>query len=256
MLLSGATGGIGGAIARELHARGAELVLTGRRRDVLESLRAELGARTIVADLALRAEVERLLDEVGEVDVLVANAALPATGLLIELGPDEIDRMLDVNLRAPIRLARGLATGMIERGDGHMVFVSSLAGKVASAASSMYSSTKFGLRGFALGVREDLRPYGVGVSLVVPGFVRDAGMYADSGVQLPRGVGTSSPEEVAAGVLRAIEHDRAEVEVAPLGLRLGTALGSLAPELASRFIRRFGGERIAAEFAARQAPKR
>src|SRR5207302_648948 len=91
---------------------------------------------------------------------------------------------------------------------------------------------KFGLRGFALGLREDLRPHGVGVSLVLPGFIRDAGMFAEANVELPRGVGTRSPEEVAAGVLKAIEQNRAEVEVAPLGVRLGATFGS-APVVAS-----------------------
>ena len=75
---------------------------------------------------------------------------------------------------------------MIDRGHGHLVFISSLSGKVASPASSIYSATKFGLRGFALGLREDLAPHGVGVSVVLPGFIRDAGMFAEAAVKLPR----------------------------------------------------------------------
>jgi short-subunit dehydrogenase len=145
---------------------------------------------------------------------------------------------------------------MIERRRGHMVFISSLAGKTASPASSIYSATKFGLRGFALGLRADLRPHGVGVSVVLPGFIRGAGMFADAKISLPRGVGTRSPEEVAAGVLRAIERDRAEVEVAPVGLRLGATFASVAPGLASKVSRKMGSEKIAAEFAAVQRHKR
>ena len=114
--------------------------------------------------------------------------ALPASGALSELDGDQIDRMLDVNLRAPIALAHGLVPMMTARGSGQMVFISSLSGKAASPASSLYSATKFGLRGFALGLREDLRRSGVGVSLVFPGFIRDAGMFAEAGVQLPPGV--------------------------------------------------------------------
>ena len=91
------------------------------------------------------------------VDVLVANAALPATGELSEFTQEQIDRMLEVNLRAPIALAHALAPGMVARGRGHMVFISSLSGKSANPASSLYSATKFGLRGFALSLREDLR---------------------------------------------------------------------------------------------------
>ena len=92
MLLTGATGGIGHAIARELHGRGAHLILTGRRVEVLQALAAELDARALAADLADRAEVDRLLGEAGDVDILVANAGLPGTGLLEDFSIEEIDR--------------------------------------------------------------------------------------------------------------------------------------------------------------------
>ena len=134
--MTGATGGIGQAIARAFARRGARLILTGRRSDVLEPLAAELGAQASVCDLSARDDVERLGHEAGELDVLVANAALPASGVLTELGQEEIDRMLEVNLRAPVALARALAPGMVARRRGHMVFISSLAGKAASPASS------------------------------------------------------------------------------------------------------------------------
>jgi uncharacterized protein len=256
VLLTGATGGIGHAIARRFVARGAELTLTGRRVEMLEPLAREVAGRALPADLSRRGEVERLIHEAGQVDVLVANAALPASGDLLELSQDQIDRMLEVNLRAPIALARGLAEGMIERRRGHMVFISSLAGKSASAASSVYSATKFGLRGFALGAREDLRPHGIGVSLVLPGFIRDAGMFADARITLPRWIGTRTPEQVAAAVLRAVEQDRAEVEVAPVGLRLGASVANAAPGLASTVSRRLGSEKIATDLAAGQRDKR
>jgi short-subunit dehydrogenase len=252
ILLTGATGGIGQAIARALAARGASLVLTGRRQDALMELADEISGRPVACDLAERDELRRLVDEVGAVDILVANAAHPASGVLTELDQESIDRMLEVNLRAPIALARALAPGMASRGRGHLVFISSLSGKVASASSSIYSATKFGLRGFALGLREDLRPSGVGVSVVLPGFIREAGMFAQAEVDLPRGVGTRSPDQVATAVMGAIEHNRAEVDVAPLGLRLGASLAGLAPELAAKMSRRMGGERIAADLTAGQ----
>jgi uncharacterized protein len=256
VLLTGATGGIGHAIARALFSSGASLVLTGRRAGVLEPLAREVSGRTIACDLSDRAGPPRLAAEAGAVDVLVANAALPATGVLTDLDQDEIDRMLEVNLRAPIALARALVPSMIERHRGHLVFISSLSGKSANPASSVYSATKFGLRGFALGLREDLRAHGVGVSVVLPGFIRDAGMFADAAVELPRGVGTRSPEDVAGAVVDAIEHNRAEVEVAPLGLRLGAKFASVAPELAAVASRRFGSERVAGDLAEGQRHKR
>jgi short-subunit dehydrogenase len=255
VLITGATGGIGGAIARALAPRAAELVLSGRRTDLLDDLAGELGARPIACDLADRSEVGRLAAEAGEIDVLVANAALPGTGELTRLSQPQIDQMLEVNLRAPIALARALVPGMIERRRGHLVFISSLNGRVASPQSSIYAATKFGLRGFALGLRQDLRRHGVGVSVVMPGFVSDAGMFADSGVKLPPGVGTRTPEQVAAGVIQAIERNRAEVDVAPLGLRLGARVAGVAPQLAATVQRIGGGDRIAEDLASGQSKK-
>jgi short-subunit dehydrogenase len=251
-LLTGATGGIGGAIARALGARGVQLVLSGRREDELSQLAEDLGGRGVVSDLAVAADVDRLAAEAleAQVDVLVANAAHPATGLLSALSGEEIDRILDINLRAPIALARALAPAMLARGRGHLVFISSLSGKSAQPASSMYSATKFGLRGFGLALREDLRGTGVGVSVVAPGFIRESGMFANTGVKLPPGVGTKSPQDVAAAVIRAIEDNRAEVDVAPLGLRAGTAFASLAPGTAGWVSFKLGSAKIAAEMDA------
>ncbi len=214
------------------------------------------GRRALAADLTLAADATALAERAGAVDVLVANAALPASGPIVDFTPEEIDRALDVNLRAPIQLTRALLPGMVERGNGHVVLVSSLAGKVASVGSSLYSATKFGLRGFAAGLREDLHGTGVGVTVVFPGFVSGAGMFADSGVRLPRGVGTRSPDQVAAAVVRGIEDDRAEIDVAPLGMRAGALLSGLAPVTAARIQRRLGSAQLSHAIAEGQRPKR
>jgi short-subunit dehydrogenase len=256
VLLTGASGGIGHAIARAVAPRSADLILTARRTDVLEPLAADLGARVVACDLARQADVELLIEQAGRVDVLISNAALPASGLLLDLSQAEIDRMLEVNLRAPIALARALAPGMVERRRGHLAFISSLSGKTASPRSSIYSATKFGLRGFALGLREDLRPHRIGVSVILPGFVREAGMFADSGASLPLGVGTRSPEQVARAVISAIDRNRAEVAVAPVTMRIGASIGGVAPGLASAVSRRMGSERVAADIAGGQRDKR
>jgi short-subunit dehydrogenase len=256
VLLTGATGGLGGAIARDMSAAGAQLALTGRRVEVLEPLAAELGARVIVADLCDRADLDRLVIEAGDVDILVANAALPGTGRLLDLETDEIDRVLDVNLRAPIMLANALAPGMVSRGGGHIVFISSLAGKAATPGTSMYNATKFGLRGFALALRQELRRSSVGVSVISPGFIGEAGMYADAGVKLPPGLGTVSPARVARSVRRAIERDRAEVDVASLGVLAGSRFAYFAPEIAARLSARLGTGTITDRFAEGQVEKR
>jgi short-subunit dehydrogenase len=257
-LVTGATGGIGGATARALHARGAHVVLSGRREELLDELRASLGERAgvVAADLAERDGPARLAEAAGAVDVLVANAAVPASGRVEDFDPEQIDRALDVNLRAPIQLTRALLPGMLERGRGHVVLVSSLSGKAASPRSGIYSATKFGLRGFAAGLREDVESRGIGVTVVFPGFVSEAGFFAESGVRLPPWVGTRTPEQVAAAVVRGIERERAEVDVAPLSLRLGTRVAALAPITIARLQRRLGSERIADALADAQRDRR
>jgi uncharacterized protein len=255
-LVTGATGGLGQAIARGLAARGARLVLTGRRIEALEPLAAELGGRALPCDLGDRAALEALVAEAGPVDGLVANAGLPASGWIGSFSVEQIDRALEVNLRAPMVLARLLCDGMAERGGGHIVFVSSLGGKTAPAGSSVYSATKFGLRGFARALREDLYPHGIGVSTVLPGFIRDAGMFHESGARLPAYIGTKRPDDVARAVVSAIERDRAEVEVAPLPLRLGAAVAALAPETSAKVQRRLGASELARQFEDGQRSKR
>jgi short-subunit dehydrogenase len=256
VLLTGATGGLGQAIARALAQRGATLTLTGRRSEVLEPLATEVGGRALAADLADPAAPARLLAEAGQVDVLVANAGLPASGVLRSFSEEQIDRALAVNLRAPMLLAHGLLEGMVERGRGHMVFMSSLSGRAASTGSSVYSATKFGLRGFGLGLREDLAGTGVGVSVILPGFIRDAGMFAESGAKLPPGIGTKQPEDVARAVVKAIEQNRAELDVAPLPLRAGAVLASLAPGPVGTVQRKLGAAGTSDQVARGQTSKR
>lgn len=257
-LVTGASGGLGPVIARALHGRGAQVVISGRRTEALEALAAELAERVEVepADLADPADLERLAELSRGLDVLVANAALPASGRLEEFTPDQMDRALDVNLRAPIRMARAAAPEMGARGSGALVFVSSLSGKMATAGQSLYSATKYGLRGFAFALHQELRDSGVGVTTVFPGFVRGAGMFADTGLDAPPGTGTSSPEQVAAAVLRGIETGRAEIDVAPLTVRLGIRAHAVAPSVVAAVSRRLGAAEVAARIAARQRDKR
>ncbi|MEA2171622.1 MAG: hypothetical protein QOF76_4922 [Solirubrobacteraceae bacterium] len=256
VLLTGATGGLGGAIAHALAARGAELVLTGRRTDVLEPLAAAVGGVAIAADLSEPDAIDALLAEAGEIDVLVANAALPGSGPLLSYTTDEIDRALAVNLRSPMLLARALGERMVARGSGHMVFTSSLSGKAASPGASVYAATKFALRGFALCLREDFVGTGVGVSLVSPGFITGAGMFEDTGIKLPPGVGSSPVEDVGAAVVKAIESGRTEIVVAPLAMRAGSALSGLFPGPVGAIQRHLGAKKIADAMGDAQRVKR
>ncbi len=257
-LLTGATGGLGRAIAGALAARGAILVLSSRKPEELSSLADLLpgdGHRTVAADLAEEGAALRLLAEAGDIDALVANAGLPASGRLDGFSQEEIGRALRVNLESPVRMARELVTRMIERDSGHLVFISSVSGKISTPRASLYAATKFGLRGFAFCLRDDLRNTGVGVSVVSPSNIAEAGMFADSEATLPPGLGTATPQQVADAVVRAIERNRREVTVAPLRQRALARMSANAPELSSRIA---GGlaERVADEIASGQTDKR
>ena len=237
VLLTGATGGLGRAIAEGLAGRGASLILSARKGEALEQLASELpgsGHITIPADLAEPGAATKLALDAGEFDVLVANAGLRGAGDLTDYSHDDIGRAIRVNLEAPIDMARAVMEAMAARGSGHMVFIASLAGKAASPRSSLYNATKFGLRGFALGLRADMAPSGVGVSIVSPGFVRDAGMFAESGSKPPPGMGTTTPERVGEAVARAIEGNKMEIAVAPLPQRFGAHLAMASPAIGLR----------------------
>jgi short-subunit dehydrogenase len=262
-LLTGATGGIGRAIALQLAGRGGTVVLSSRKREELETLAAELpgdGHSVVVSDLAENGAAAQLAADAmagGSVDLLIANAALPGSGRLEDFGVEEVSRAVRVNLEAPMLLAHALVPAMSERRTGHLVFVSSIAGKVASPRASVYNATKFGLRGFTLALREDLAVdgSGIGASVVLPGFIRDAGMFADAEVKAPPGVGTSSPEEVANGVVKAIERNKGEVVVAPLQLRAVSGFAHIFPAIAGR-AQRAAGTKVADDMARGQADKR
>jgi short-subunit dehydrogenase len=252
-LLTGATGGLGRAIAQAMAERGAVLALSARRREALEALAAELpgsGHSVLPGDLAEPGAAEQLAAEAAGTEILVANAGLPGAGKLDEFSAEEVKRALRVNLEAPMLLARALYPAMLEAGSGQLVFVASLSGKAASPRSSIYNATKFGLRGFALGLRSDLNPRGVGVSIVSPGFIREAGMFADAGAKPPPGMGTSTPEQVGAATVKAIERNKVEITVAPLPQRAGAHLALISPSLSVKAQSGSAGQKAAKNIAA------
>lgn len=246
-LVTGATGGIGKAIARELAARGCAPTVTGRRELELQRLVSELGAsaRGFTADLTKPDEVRRLMTRAAPVDVLVANAGIGIPEDLGMLSDEEIEQAIRINLLAPAALARAALAPMRQRGRGHIVFISSGAGLIATPGNgTVYTATKWGLRGLGLALRQELHGTGVGVSMIFPGPIRDAGMLADTGVALPRGFGTSSPEDVARAVAHAIERDRPETTVASAGVRLLAGVGAVAPVLIGELARWAGVGRV------------
>ena len=257
VLLTGASTGLGPHIARRLAREGVRFVLSGRNVKALKALAKELGgAQVIPADLSSRGEAERLAEDAGEVDILVANAGVPAAGRLESLSVPEIEEPIDVNLRAPIVLARCLLPAMLERGSGHLVFMASLAGKLPMPGYPLYSATKFGLRGFAHVLRGDLHGTGVSCSVICPGFVSESGMWAQTGLKAHPMIGEVPPARVADAVSAAITQDRAEVVVAPITSRLGGAFGGALPELAVALARASGATAISDKASEQQRRSR
>ena len=253
VLLTGAAGGLGRGIAKALHARGAHLLVSGRRPDALEALCRELGdgrAEPLVADLAKRDEVAALPERAGAVDILVHNAGLPGSGRLESFSVEEIDRALDVNLRAGIVLTHALLPAMLERGRGQLVYVSSMSGKIPTVRGSVYSATKYALRGFAGALRDDLHGTGVGVGVVFPGVIAGTGM--QEGVELPRYAPKRTADDVGAAVVTSIESGRPEIDVADPLQKLGAVMAALTPRAAARVRRLFPVEEIADRSAAAQ----
>jgi len=245
-LVTGASSGIGRAVVSLLAHRGARLVLTGRDRGALASIAASVAARTIPADLTDPASVERVaataLEGDGRIDLLVCNAGAGWAGPMAEMPPGDVDQLVALNLLAPVHLTRLLLPGMLERGRGHLVFVTSIAGATGVGGEAVYAATKGGLGTFADSLREEVASRGVGISVVVPGvvatpfFERRGTPYARA---WPRPI---APERVAAALVRAVESDRAEV-FAPGWMRVPARLAGSAPALYRTLAIRFGATR-------------
>jgi 3-oxoacyl-[acyl-carrier protein] reductase len=176
-LVTGASGGIGQAIARALHARGASVALSGTRRDVLEALQAELGGRTqvLVCDLADGAAVDALPGQaeaaLGWLDIVVHNAGITRDNLFLRMKDDEWDQVLQVNLSAAFRLFRGAVRGMMRRRAGRLIGITSIVGITGNPGQGNYAASKAGLIGMAKSLAQEVASRGITVNTVAPGFI-------------------------------------------------------------------------------------
>ena len=242
-LVTGASRGIGPFIARSLAEAGYSLVLTGRSASELEALADDLKAKgttavALPADLTVTEDVETLARtaerEVSRVDVLVNNAGGDPQREFDDMTWAENDAIFQLNVIAPMRLTHLLLPGMLERRRGHIVNISSIAGRVGFPYTEAYAAAKDGLMGFTRVLRNDYRSRGVSASVVVLGAIRDAGQgqrTADQlGMKMPA-MGTSPAKAVGKAVVAAIEKDRAEIVVMPGPGRLIKALMDLFPSM-------------------------
>lgn len=230
-------------MARAFAKRGANLALAAFPGAELTNIRqqvADLGVRATVYTLDLRAQeqrrelVEKTTKEFGAIDILVNNAGVEFTASYDDLTEDQICETISVNLEAPMILTRLVLPGMLTRKRGHIVNISSLAGKSGPAFQEPYAATKSGLIGFTSSLRATYRARGVSASAVVPGFV-EAGIYAHlkerSGCAAPALLGTSPPEKVAQAVLDVVDRDLPELIINPLPVRPLLSLIAMFPRL-------------------------
>lgn len=223
-LVTGATGGIGAAAAQELAACGAQLVLTGRDAARLAELSAELGAKAVPADLADADELAQLVEAAGRVDVLVHCAGI---GRRATFDGDGLERLLAVNLRAPMALTAALLPGMRERGGGHLGYVGSIAGLTQVRGEAAYAATKAGLLAFAASVRAELAGTGVSVSTISPAAV-DTGFWVARGAPYHRSTPRLVPaRHVARRLVRDVGRDADRVD--PRWLRVVPVLRAITP---------------------------
>ena len=252
VLLTGASGGLGRVFAREFAKREVNLALVAYPGNELESLRKQLEREGVKA-LCMSADVSdseqrktiiaKTEEEFGQVDILVNNAGVEYTSPLPNLTEKELIQVLRVNLEAPMALSRLVMPGMLERKTGHILNISSLAGKSGPALQEPYAASKAGLVGFTTSLRASLHNTGVSASVICPGFV-EAGIYERlknaTGQQAPALLGTVSPDKVIGMSLRAIEDDSPVVVINQFPVWPLFALSEISPRCGAWIIRKIG----------------
>jgi len=177
-LVTGASGGIGGEIARTLHGQGAEVVLSGTRREALDALASELGQRVhvVIANLgdaesvaSLASEAEKIAD--GGIDILVNNAGVTRDGFLVRMKDEDWEQVITVNLGSGFQLSRALLRGMMKRRWGRIVGISSIVGATGNPGQANYAASKAGMVGFSKALAGEVANRGITVNVVAPGFI-------------------------------------------------------------------------------------
>jgi short-subunit dehydrogenase len=260
-VVTGASHGIGQYIARALATRGMNLLLVARSEPELARLAKELRSRDrkvaiAPVDLAIPHAAQQIAAaaaaELGGVDVLVNNAAVELQRRFHMLETDEIETVIRVDLIAPIELTHQVLPGMLDRGYGRIINISSLAGHVGFPNTEAYAASKDGLIAFSRVLRNDYRQGGVSASAIILGAVKNAGLGQRTLDELDAKTNTAfmvGPEKVARAVLRAIEKDKAEIVVMPGPGRLLKALMDFFPGFGPAITRISGGDTFMATVA-------
>jgi short-subunit dehydrogenase len=220
ILITGASGGIGGAMARQLAKRGATLVLVNRDGEKLESFAAELRASggkilPLVGDLAVPGEPARLVQDAikqaGAIDILINCAGVQNFGFFAQESATDTATLFNVNTIAPIAMVNAVLPHMLQRGKGQIVNLGSIFGSIGFPCFASYSASKFALRGFSEALRRELAGSGVGVTYVAPRFTKTAfNRSAVTRMADALKMNQDEPESVAASVIATIERDDRE----------------------------------------------
>jgi 3-oxoacyl-[acyl-carrier protein] reductase len=235
-LVTGASGGIGGAIARALHRHGATVAVSGTRREVLDQLAAELGARVhaLTCDLADKDEVEALTpkaeEAMGQVDILVNNAGINRDNLFVRMRDEEWESVIAVDLTAGFRLARAAVRGMMRRRFGRIIAITSIVGVTGNPGQANYAAAKAGMAGMTKALAHEVASRGVTVNCIAPGMIETAMTAALNEKQrkailarIPGGR-LGAPEEVAAAAVYLASNEAAYVTGHTLHVNGGMAM--------------------------------
>jgi 3-oxoacyl-[acyl-carrier protein] reductase len=235
-LVTGASGSIGGAIARSLHAQGATVILSGTRHDALKSLASTLGDRAYAcpADLRDPATPDRLIGAAeqmaGPLSVLVNNAGFTRDTLAIRMKDEDWQAVLDMDLTAPFRLARAALRGMLRRRDGRIISIASIVGAIGNAGQANYAAAKAGLVGMTKALAQEVASRGITVNIVAPGFIETPMTDVLNGAQraklaesVPLGR-LGRPEDVAAAVAYLASEEAGWITGATLHVNGGMAM--------------------------------
>jgi len=251
--ITGASSGIGKALAYNLSHRGARLVLSSRREDVLRDVRAHCARPDehvvhpldLAEPASLRDAADSVQADVGPVDVLVNNGGISQRGTAADTDMDAVRRIMEVNFFGAVELTKAVLPAMQRRGHGHIAVVSSVVGKFSTPLRTSYAASKHALHGWYDGLRAEVHDDGIGVTMVCPGFVRtNVGANALDANGTPLGDRASEkgipPEDCADAIGDAIEHDRAETYVGGWET-IGVYVKRFFPALFRQFIRRYDG---------------
>jgi 3-oxoacyl-[acyl-carrier protein] reductase len=235
-LVTGASGGIGGAIARALHAQGAVVTLSGTRADALEKLRAELGERAhvVAARMDDAADIERLAKEaeaaMGKIDILVNNAGITRDQLSMRMKDEDWEKVLQVNLTGTFRLTRAVTRGMMRRRHGRVVNITSIVGVTGNPGQANYAAAKAGLVGMSKSLAQELASRGITVNCLAPGFITTPMTDVLSDEQKKATLARvpmdrlGTPQEIAAGVVYLASDEAAYVTGQTLHINGGMAM--------------------------------